>query len=62
MSKFMNYNEDSIRENFRQSKDSIPNSNPKIEPDKRTTETLCDGSTKLLKEDKKFLKDIYGSI
>lgn len=61
MKQIMNHNEYDIRKNFRQSKDVMPTSNPKIEPQKRTTEILLDGSKQLLKEDKTFLENIYDS-
>ena len=64
MSTILNCSENDIRESFRQSKEKecaigfIP---AKTEHQKSTLKLLCEGSSKLLEEDKKLLKDIYGS-
>lgn len=63
MSKIMNCKENDLRECFRKEKYAVGfiSSHNKIEPSKTTLKSLCEGSSKLLKEDSQFLKDIYGS-
>lgn len=57
--KIFGYNESKVRETFYQ-EEMKPVNAKKVDPEKRTLETLKDSSKKLLEENPELLREIYG--